>query len=1176
MSLNAKDLVVYSTFFILMVSACSINEQGTPKELEEQLAKHIRTTEALTPDKEKAAFTLPPGFEIQLFASEPDIGKPMNMAFDAQGRMWVTQSNEYPFPDTTGNTKDKISILEDTDGDGRADKFTVFADSLNIPIGITTVADGAIAYSIPSIYHFIDHDGDDKVDERKVLYTGFQYKDTHGMINNLVRSWDGWIHADHGFANTSTVAGSDGDTIVLQSGNTFRFRMDGSRIEFTTTGRVNPFGYAYDELGYTYSVDCHSSPIYQLVRGADYPHFGKKPTGIGFGPALMSHNYGSTALAGLDYYIDDQYPTAFQHSFYLGDVVKSKVYRSTMQMKGTTPEVKWEEDFIVSNDPWFRPVDVKLGPDGAIYIADFYNRIIGHYEVPLDHPGRDRQRGRIWRIIYTGNDVEKEDRKINWSTAGLDELIEGLDHPNLPLRMRLADQIVDHFGQQAVEPVTKMIQASETTAKQYVQGMWILYRLNASMQTLLAEAIQHENQTIQVHALRILFEMDAPAAELLQLNRAAMKSGNPHLQRQAVMVAAKNPVIEQVSLLLEMGKNIPEEDSHFAYSVKQSLRDHFRDPDILRWGLAQEWQEEEAKKLAAVMVGVDLEDAARFLLAHLQQYAEPQAKVLQYAKHAAIFLQNNNDLDQLLTATRQTAGDDLALEYPLYRSIQAGTAQAGREMTAKGKAWGVTLARNFLQPKDIQANEWRVKPNDKNPYAGNPWHTAGRKLKSSDEEVLFLASGPIFNGGGAMSTMYSPSFTLEGSLSFYLLGQKNEIRENQTPLPPANKVELRLAENDEVIHEQWVSLPEHEKQINWNTNSHKGEKAYLAIIDGSSAWGEFIAVGGIQPSVLTLPEESPKTTAEKQIFACQVAQQFKTGNLSEGLDVLLNSPTADIYARAAAGEALYSLNSKKAVTTIQPLIKNDNEALLLKEQLATVLSNPSYPDGVILLMEFIGDLSYRKQKALLQNISQSPTGIKEILNAAENAQINPRLLLEPQLRTQLAANLSPQQEETLAQLTAGIPPLEEERQAMINTRLRIYGQARHSIEQGSQIFTQHCAACHEMNGQGGNIGPQLDGIGNWGSRALTEKILDPNRNISKAFKNYTITLKNGESKSGLFRREEGELLVFADLTGKEFTVDKSEVAEQELSPYTLMPDYFGEVIAEEDYYDLLAFLLNER
>jgi glucose/arabinose dehydrogenase len=144
---------------------------------------NIRSTTAHTSEEERLGFKLPPGFEIQLYASEPMIGKPINIAFDAKGRMWVTQSFEYPFPATSPNKgKDRLTILEDTDHDGKADSYSHFSDTLNIPIGILPLNDGAIAYSIPKISKFTDSNGDGKVDSEKKLLAGFGSADTHGFM----------------------------------------------------------------------------------------------------------------------------------------------------------------------------------------------------------------------------------------------------------------------------------------------------------------------------------------------------------------------------------------------------------------------------------------------------------------------------------------------------------------------------------------------------------------------------------------------------------------------------------------------------------------------------------------------------------------------------------------------------------------------------------------------------------------------------------------------------------------------------------------------------------------------------------------------------------------------------------------------------------------------------------
>ena len=236
---------------------------------EDPFSAAIRPTDAKTPEDERRSFHVPPGFEVQLVAAEPEIQKPMNLAFDARGRLWVSGSTEYPFPapaDRPG--RDSIRVLEDTNGDGRADKVTVFADGLNIPIGLYPYKDGAIAFSIPFIYDLQDTDGDGRADRREVLYgpLGFD-RDTHGMNNAFRRGFDGWVYANHGWQNISTIKGKDGSRIDIQGGNTYRVRPDGSRVEWFTHGQVNPFGMAFDPLGDLFNADCHTRPIMLLLRG---------------------------------------------------------------------------------------------------------------------------------------------------------------------------------------------------------------------------------------------------------------------------------------------------------------------------------------------------------------------------------------------------------------------------------------------------------------------------------------------------------------------------------------------------------------------------------------------------------------------------------------------------------------------------------------------------------------------------------------------------------------------------------------------------------------------------------------------------------------------------------------------------------------------------------------------
>lgn len=385
----------------------------------------VRESGPRTPEEELKGFTLPPGFSIQLFAAEPMINKPINIAHDERGRLWVTSTHEYPYAakrerwtDPEGSrvadSRDAIIILEDTDKDGRADKRTVFADGLNIPTGVLPCGNGCIAWSIPNIWFFGDTDGDGVCDQRKILFGPLGWeKDVHGNNSSFRLAPDGWVYATHGFSNTShfkvrpenlkgAKPGNPGTELSLNSGNVYRFLPDGSRIELFTAGQVNPFGLDWDQHGNLYSADCHSAPIYQLLPGAVYPSFGKPDDGLGFAPVMMHHTHSSTGICGINYLTKSVWGQEWQDQILIGNVVTSRINRDSVSFKGSTPVAKEEADFLASDDPWFRPVDLRIGPDRALYVADFYNKVIGHYEVPLEHPGRDKERGRIWRIVKSG------------------------------------------------------------------------------------------------------------------------------------------------------------------------------------------------------------------------------------------------------------------------------------------------------------------------------------------------------------------------------------------------------------------------------------------------------------------------------------------------------------------------------------------------------------------------------------------------------------------------------------------------------------------------------------------------------------------------------------------------------------------------------------------------------
>ena len=328
----------------------------------------------------------------------------------------------------------------------------------------------------------------------------------------------------------------------MQSGNTYRMRPDGSHAEYYTHGQVNPFGLAFDPLGNLYSADCHSRPVYQLIRGAWYPSFGKPDDGIGFGPDMVTHDHGSTGIGGISFYAADQFPEAYRGTVFLGNVVTNRVNHDKIEWHGSSPKGIEQPDFVWSEDNWFRPVDIELGPDGALYIADFYNRIIGHYEVPLTHPGRDRTSGRIWRIVYTGTNGKPAPAPVftDRTKSTVPQLVADLGHPNLVVRISAANQLVDRGGESAIAAV-RAIMKPENPPRPRVHGMWVLERFGALDDATLKACASDPDRELRVHSMKVLVDRPELSKPLAELPSGHVRDADPFVRRAAAEVMGAHP-----------------------------------------------------------------------------------------------------------------------------------------------------------------------------------------------------------------------------------------------------------------------------------------------------------------------------------------------------------------------------------------------------------------------------------------------------------------------------------------------------------------------------------------------------------------------------------------------------------------------------------------------------------
>jgi putative heme-binding domain-containing protein len=1089
---------------------------------DDPFAVGVRTTPWLAPGDEQKLFKLPPGFEINLVAAEPDIQKPLNMAFDEKGRIWLTCTVEYPYaapPNRPG--RDTIKILEDTDTDGRYEKITTFADGLNIPMGIYPWKGGCVAFSIPNIGHFEDTDADGVCDKRAVLYGPFDTsRDTHGMVNSFRRGWDGWIYACHGFNNDSRVKGRDGHEIHMQSGNVFRFQLDGSRIEHFTHGQVNPFGMCFDEWFNIFTADCHSKPIYQLLRGGYYPSFGKPHDGLGFVPPMMDHLHGSTAICGLVKYAGENFPAEFRGDFYSGNVMTSRINRNKPEYHGSTIKAIEQPDFLTSGDPWFRPVDLHVGPDGAMYILDFYNRIIGHYEVPLPHPGRDRTSGRIWRVTYKGH-------QSNESSA-------------------VAARKTEH----------------DSVLRDHVPQLWASAKQQSGQneQDLIAAA-RHESAIARTHVMKILAERGHWTASLRNAALAALNDKEAFVIRAAADALGRHPEPSQLRALLSRLRNTPAEDTLLRHSIRMAIRDHvasvsdvFELDDVLL-------SDAELRDVASVCLAVPTPTAAVLLVRYLKAHAD---HVTEYLEHAAKHAEGRA-IQDVIRIAKSKAGSDAQSQAQIVLSLAKGLAARGPGETAQVSQWASEVATSLLESDSGEQIGWTAVPIEGLP-SENPWVIAPRPSRDGDKDSLFYYSLP--KGEQRTGIYRSGTFPIPEKLSFWCAGHSGAPGK---PLNNGNYVRLLDSKTHEVLAESRPPRNDTARRYEWELSAHAGKLGYIELVDGDAgnayAW---LAVGRFSLAALNPTDES-----RKQQLAAEIVGKLKLAAFRPHLASLLASPQTDATARTAMAQALVALDPDARASALAAALADASLPDVSRPRIGyaiTVKSDSEYLDN---LREIMQRAPTRLQATLAETLTGDAAGASALLTLIESGHAAPRLLLLPNVTSKLGALKNDYLDRRAAAIKQKLPAPDAILDALITDRRRAFVKATTNLDRGRATYEKHCAACHQIAGRGATIGPQLDGIGNRGLDRLLEDILDPNRNVDVAFRTTTLRTTDGRILSGLVRRDEGSQIILADPQGKEFSVAKADIDDQQKTPLSLMPANVPEIVPPDEFSDLIAYLLSQ-
>jgi len=481
-------------------------------------------------------FQLADGLEATLWAENPLLNKPIQMNFDARGRLWVASSALYPQIEPGQAATDKIIVLEDTTGAGRADKATVFADGLLIPTGLEVGDGGVYVAQSTELLHFKDTDGDGKADQRRVVLSGFGTEDTHHNLHTLRWGVDGRLYMDQS-VYTRTNAETPHGVVRLMAGGVFRFDPRDHRMEILYRGWVNAWGHQFDDFGQSFVTDgAGFQGVSWAVPGATYRTLAPARREL---QSISPGNY--PKFCGLEIIRSPHFPADWQGDFITADFRAHRIVRFKSTEQDSAYVTKEMPDVMRTTADSFRPIDVRLGPDGALYVADWSNPIIQHGEVDFRDPRRDKSHGRIWRVTVKGQPTAP---KVDLTRLNNAELLNRLTGPS-GFDQEHARRVLVERGVAAVRADLEAWTKQQTTEAARLQGLWLVQAFNLTPAAPAGGLLAAKDARVRAAAVRTL-----PVAGAMAELETLIADAHPRVRLEAVRALGRQGSARAAELAL--------------------------------------------------------------------------------------------------------------------------------------------------------------------------------------------------------------------------------------------------------------------------------------------------------------------------------------------------------------------------------------------------------------------------------------------------------------------------------------------------------------------------------------------------------------------------------------------------------------------------------------------------
>ena len=1170
-------------------------------------------------EEQQKLFRLPEGFEIELFTKESaDFGKFIMLIFDQQGRAWSSTALEYPV-DANENpaaaealykskARDKVVIFDQPFAPGLRQPRS-FADGLAIPEGVLPYKDGAVVQHGHDIVFLRDTDGDGKADKRELLLTGFGVQDSHLFPHQFTRAPWGWFWLAQGAFNSGKVTSSKGDVTDFPNTRMARFRPDGSFFEPTSVGPCNIWGLALTGEGecFIQEANDYGYPVMPFHEYAFYPGCADRlaksyqPPFPVQAPGFKMSGSGLSGLALSDVGV---WPKGYDGVMYIANPITSKVNAVRQHREGSGYRLEKLADFVSCDDPFFRPIAMTMGPDGCLYVIDWYNKIISHNEVARNHPDRDKQSGRIWRIKPKGFVPQVVPDYTKLSSADLIARLGSKVAADAHLAWQtLADRRPEEATTIALSAIAG--DASAPAARR-IQALWVLGEYGHKTGPLAERLLADPNRNVRREAVNALRHLGAwsPHFEALaalstdadtEVRAAAIKAlGEASVKHPAalgVMMRFAGPSLEGPVAPSRSGKPIKVgaayERDFERFLVRMYLE---RQPEVVATFLASQ----EAKALPAegrmfAAFALDPKFGAPLvaeLVGQLNRAPGPDelfavAKTLDQPASVAVLRKLladaavRNRVVELLLVNR-TDLDPAKVGPVVTEAAQALLAQGVAE-----RALAAQLIGGF-QLIDLEAGLLALVAREDSRRDALTGLQQLRTTKPEAVAALLIEGTPPDVATLALRALVASRAPQTASLAMALY-PKLSLNDRKVVLDGLSGTKAGAKAIAAGLADKSVAVADIEIPVAEKLAIALGDSPELAVVSQR--------LGGVFRSVLTLDGSNDAVAKTgvvlKGAFTVETWVRLD-GKIDNNDSLLGGGGTLDLNFAGGIFRAYMGSKVNDVVVSAKPISVGIWTHFALTRDAAGVLR--IYQDG-----ELTGTSKTAQPHDLpgltigwstpaggtqgafaeyrIWNVERKPAEVRTNMTRTFAGEKLPSALVFASASGDAAWGKLGKGAKILR--TTDAPPLlNAEQFAAVEQKTARFtalaAKAGDAVK--GKALVALCQACHLINGQGGLIGPNLSGAGAMGTEAVIRNIIEPNAAIEAAYRIFRVELTAGEVIEAFYVSEDATAYVIRQAGGADRRIPKAEVKAAKYLRRSLMPEGLLDGFTDEQVTDLFAYL----